>query len=427
MLWLNFLHLYQPSNADAHVIKEATEKSYLRLVRALEENPKIKFTLNITGCLILRWEDLGYFGLIKRIKKLVAKKQIELVGSASYHPIMPLIPEAEAIRQIKDQEEILKKYFGLAKPKGFFIPEMAYSPAIGKLIKKLGYQWLILDEIAYNGKLGQVNFNKPRTFWAEKRTAGNHNSQNKTAQKVRGKIYEDKNSGLKIIFRSRELSRSYVPDAVLKLLNKKITPQPPLSGGLAITATDAELYGLRHIDHTGEFEKLLKNKNLKTQTISEFIKHAPHPLSEGGFSAEKINPLSCNWESTEAELKNKLPYALWHDKKNKIQNNLWGLANFVYGVIEKHKKDKNYYWVRWHLVRGLASCSFWWASAKDFKLFGSISWSPDEIERGTNELIRAIRALENEKTRSEKIKAEKLYIKIKHEIWQKHWRYYWKK
>lgn len=401
MLWLNFLHLYQPANADAHVIKEATEKSYFYLARALEKNPKIKFTVNITGCLILRWKELGYFDLIKRIKKLAAEKQIELVGSASYHPLMALIPEQEAARQIKDQEKILKKYLGIKKPKGFFIPEMAYSPAIGKLIKKLGYEWLVLDEIAANGKLGQVDFNK---------------------------IYEDKNSGLKIIFRSRDLSKSYVPETILRLLKEE-------SSNLAITATDGELYGLRHIDHTGEFKKLLKNKEIKTQTISEFIKHTLHPclpdrqaLSERGFPTEKIPLLPCSWESTERELKNNLPYALWHDKKNKIQNDLWDLANLVYGVIEKHGKDENYYWARWHLVRGLASCSFWWASGRDFRhVFGPLSWSPDEIERGTNELIRAIRALENEKTRKEKIKAEKLYIKIKHEIWQKHWRYYWKK
>ena len=109
MNWINFLHFYQPANADAHIIKEAIDLSYYRIVRALEEYPKIKFTLNITGCLVLRWEEMGYLDLIKRIKKLIKRNQIELVGTASYHPLLPLIPEKEAIRQIKDQEKILKK------------------------------------------------------------------------------------------------------------------------------------------------------------------------------------------------------------------------------------------------------------------------------------------------------------------------------
>jgi hypothetical protein len=49
------------------------------------------------------------------------------------------------------------------------------------------------------------------------------------------------------------------------------------------------------------------------------------------------------------------------------------------------------------------------------------------IERGVNELVRAIRALEREDTRDSKIKAEKLNIGIKKMIWERHWVYHWKK
>ena len=66
MLWINFLHLYQPANTDGHIIKEATELSYYRIADALINNPKVKFTLNINGSLFLRWKELGYDSLIKR-------------------------------------------------------------------------------------------------------------------------------------------------------------------------------------------------------------------------------------------------------------------------------------------------------------------------------------------------------------------------
>ncbi|MBU1160361.1 polysaccharide deacetylase family protein [Patescibacteria group bacterium] len=388
MFWINFLHLYQPASIDGHVIKEATELSYLRIIRALEEHPKIKFTLNITGCLFLRWEELKYFDLIKQIKKLIKNKQIELTGTAAYHPLLPLISKQEIIQQIKENEAILKKYlYKNFKPKGFFMPEMAYSPEVAKIIKELGYQWLILDEIAYNGKLNQVDFNK---------------------------IYQDQNSGLKIIFRSRESSKCYVPEALNKIIQKQTLDKEKIF----ITATDSELYGLRHNDPTAEFEKLIKCQNLKTATISEFIANK---------KTQKVQLIACNWESTEKELKQNKPYALWFNKKNAIQLKLWELAELACKTIKKYKTDNNYAWARWHLVRGLASCTFWWASANDFCLFDSISWSPDEIERGANELIRSIRTLDHSATRQTKIKAEKLYIKIKQLIWNKHWTYYWKK
>ncbi|MDD4332675.1 MAG: polysaccharide deacetylase family protein [Patescibacteria group bacterium] len=386
MIWLNFLHLYQPANADEKTIREATEKSYWRLVRALEEHPKIKFTFNIAGCLVARWFELGYFDLIKRIKCLVKKGQLEITGSAAYHPILPLISEEETIRQIKENEEILKKYFGV-KPRGFFFPEMASDERTLKLVKKLGYEWAVLDELAINNLVGTRN--------------------------DKNKVFIDQKSGLKIIFRSRQFSNGYVPDIILHNI-KHITHNT-----IIISANDGELYGLRHEDPTGEFEKLLDEKNLETETISEFIALAEKP--------EKINLCASSWESTEAELKRGEPFALWHSKKNKIQMKLWNFADLAYEALEKNNKDKNYDWARWHLVRGLASCTFWWASGKDFKaIFGPVAWNPDEIERYMSELLRAIRSLQNKKTLPLKIKAEKLYAEIRFLIWQKHWQKRWK-
>ncbi len=383
MRWINFLHLYQPMNADAATIKEATEKSYYRIVRALEENPKIKFTLNINGCLLMRWDELGFGDIIARIEKLIKQDRIELTGTAAYHPLLPLVPAEEVKRQIKENETIFKKYFGDYKPRGFFLPEMAYSPAVAKIISDFGYEWIILDEIAYNGKLNQADFKK---------------------------IYLDKNSGLKIIFRSRKYSDGFPPDLLKNEIDKN---------DIIITATDGELYGLRHIDHTGEFEKLLSDKKLETELISDFI-------DEPG-TIEVIKPVLCSWDSTEKELSSKNPYAVWDDKNNKIQQDIWQLAKLAYDTAEKFKRDKNYFGARWHIVRGLASCTWWWASGKKLGQYSPVAWNPDEVERGLNELIRAIRTLDDKKTKVVKIKAEKLCFKIREELWIKHWNEYYGK
>lgn len=387
MRWLNFLHLYQPVNEDAHNIKDATEKSYLRIVRALEEHPEIKFTVNITGCLFLRWEELGFQDLILRIKDLINKKQIELVGSAAYHPLLPLIEEDEIRKQINENEKILRKYLGQdLKLRGFFCPEMAYSKKVGKIIKEQGYDWIILDEISYNGSVGQVDCSK---------------------------VYLDKNTKLKIIFRSRSDSYNYVPEIVEKSLRRDDIK-------LMVTATDGELYGLRHEDPTGEFENLLKKENLDTKLFSEYI-------SENDIF-KKIKLLNSSWDTTEEEMGKENFYSLWNDKDNDIQQSIWKLANLAYKNYRNNLEDENVYWIRWHLVRGLASCTFWWASAKDFShVYGPYAWSPDLVERGINELIRSIRAVEDERSRKTKIKSEKLYIKIKQKVWNKHWTYYWKK
>ncbi len=386
MKWINFIHLYQPANTKDCYIKEAVENSYSRILRALKEHPQIKFTININACLLYRLEEMGYMWLINGFKDLYEKGQIEIVSTAAYHPVLPLIPKYEVKKQVLEQEKALFKYFGISeKVKGFFFPEMAYSPQVAKTIKEMGYDWIILDEIAYQGELDKVNFEK---------------------------IYIDKNSKLKVIFRSRRYSNTFVPDLILKLQEEK-------KDKLLITATDGELYGLRHEDPSGELEKALELSNLKTEKVSEYIKNQ---------EIKEVKVLACSWESMPKELKDNQPYVLWNGRRNPIHKELWKLSNLALVTLDNNKDEENYNWARWHLVRGLASCTFWWASAKDFKHnFGPYAWNPDEVEKGLEELIRSIRSLENVDLRSEKIKAEKIYLKIKAMIWKKHWQYYWKK
>ena len=398
MLWLNFLHFYQPANAEFYNIRKALDKSYWRLLRLMEEHPNLKMTFNVSGCLLERLEEAKEKDFLDRLKFLVKKGRVEITGTAYYHGFLPLLPEIEIIRQIKDNEKILKRTFGKNfKPTGFFLPEMSYSSSVAKIIKRLGYQWIILDEIAFNGGGKELPDIK--------------------------RLYIDEASGLKVIFRSREMSGTYPPDKLIPLLKKK-NPKENLKkeGSVILTATDAELYGLRHEDPSGEMEKLAKLNDLQTTTLSRYVKKIS---SKKGL---KIKIWPSSWDSTPAEVKAGKSYSLWQDKNNKIQTGLWKLAYLALSLETKYKKDKNYYWYRWHLARGLASCTFWWASAHDFsKMYGPYAWSPDDVERGLEDLVRSIRSLNDLKTKKQKLEAEKYYLKIKKLIWETHWKKHWKK
>ena len=186
-----------------------------------------------------------------------------------------------------------------------------------------------------------------------------------------------------------------------------------------ITATDAELYGLRHVDVSGHLEQALRRNDIITKTISAFINDNP--------TEKKISVLRSSWESTPKELRERLPYALWYNKTNDIQMKLWRLARLALQTTKNHAHDAQANWALWRLRRGLASCTFWWASGKKVSAWEELSWNPDEIERGLNELIKSIRALDDTTTRAIKVRAEKLYVVIKQLIWSKHWTYYWKK
>ena len=396
MTWINFLHLYQPANAESYSIRKALDKSYWRLIRLMEENPRLRMTWNVSGCLLERLIDEKEDEWLNRLRLLVKKGRLELTGSAAYHGFLPLLPEAEVVWQIRANEKILRRCFGKSyKPEGFFLPEMAYSPSVAKLVKKLGYNWIILDEITYRG-----DFNYAPDVKA---------------------CYQDEQSGLKVIFRNRAASSGYPPDILQGSVAVKEEQLDNAGRPVIITATDAELYGLRHEDPTAELEKLAQSGAYKTVTISSYFKsHRRRPV--------KIKIISGSWESSTREIKKGHPYILWQNSKNQIQTDLWRLARLAFEAGEKFKRDKNFYWYRWHLARGLASCAFWWASAHDFsKIFGPYAWSPDDIERGLEDLVRSVRSLESPKSKRYKLEAEKRYLRIKKLIWQEHWRKHWQK
>jgi predicted glycosyl hydrolase (DUF1957 family) len=382
MLWLNFIHLYQPANSSAYRIKEAVEKSYLRLTALLELNKDLKFTANISACLLERLQEDGYNDLLKRWRQLVNEGRLELVGSAAYHAFLPFITQVEAIYQIKKQEKLTQEILGFnVKGGGFFLPEMAYTPELARLIKEQGYSWLILDEAVLPDKQSYLP------------------------------VLIDGNSELQIVLRNRKLSNSYLPDIINQENPSNELPE------LIITATDAELYGLRHEDPTKELEKMLQFSDLKTEIISEFLKKQK--------ISDSIKLRSASWE-TDWQKDGKEAFIIWHDSRNKIQVDLWRLANLAIEVGQKFPQDGNYEWYRWHLDRGLASCMFWWASGKDFfHNFGPVAWSPDEVEAGLNDLMKAVRSLNDPATKNYKLKTEKIANRIKRRLWQRHWRHHW--
>lgn len=70
---------------------------------------------------------------------------LELLGTAYYHPVLPLIPE-------EDREEHLQRWLGLARHlfwrdqfPGLWPPEMGFSMEMIPMLKRLGYRYVLVD------------------------------------------------------------------------------------------------------------------------------------------------------------------------------------------------------------------------------------------------------------------------------------------
>ena len=145
------LHIYQPPVQIAPVVKKIVNESYRPLINALRDNPHAKISLNINATLTEQLDDYGFGDIIEGITTLASRNQIDFTGSAKFHPLLPLIPEPEVIRQIQLNHDTNKKYFGsVYKPRGFFPPEMAINNELFPALQKLKFDWVIASGIANN-------------------------------------------------------------------------------------------------------------------------------------------------------------------------------------------------------------------------------------------------------------------------------------
>lgn len=373
MYWANFLHFYQPPTQKSYWVNKITAESYRPILKGLLEQKTNKVTININGILLELFEEHGHADVIDLVRELLKTGQIELTGSAKYHPLLPFLPEAEIVRQIKLNEETLKKYFGdLWKPTGFFPPEMGFDINVARIVKKLGYQWIIVDELSFPLDQRPVDY---------------------------GAIYsipdiEDFN----IYFRERRMSWIILSGQVgtANLLVKNLGDRLEKSEYL-LTAMDGESFG----HHRPGLEQLLfemhEESGLKSVLVSDLPKY---------FTNKKqIKPIPSTWALMEKELEKREPFARWLDEGNEIQEKQWELTNHAIYVVERANPKRNGYAEARHaLDRALHSDQYWWASARPW-------WSIEMIERGAKELLDAVIRTPRVRSRDMK-KAEQLYQEI---------------
>jgi hypothetical protein len=308
------------------VVRLVAHQSYRPFFRYLKSHPAIRLTLNLSGALTEQLDRLGEREIISNVRLLLRRGQIELTGSAIYHPILPLIPITEARRQIKLNTVANQKVFGdLYQPRGFYFPEMAYSQSVARLVARLGYTWTILDEITA-GPIGRVDPARPYRIAGSKLTA---------------------------IFRNRWLSDLFF---MTELKDARAFWQrrddDPRTRRVLTTACDGENLGHHNPTLLKTWHQLVSDSRVETMAISDWLKNKPVQ------NAISLRP--SNWAARESELRDHQPYFLWRDPSNPIQLNQWRITKLLLKAGNSPRLTNAH---RQRLDEVLASDQYWWASA----------------------------------------------------------------
>ncbi len=368
MVWANFLHIYQPPTQKKYWVDRITNESYRSILFELKNAPDAKLTLNINACLTQMLSDFGHKDIIESIKELALRGQVELTASAKFHPLLTKIPESEVIRQIELNNATNRKFFGEAwHPRGFFPPEMSFNKELARVLDKLGYEWVIVDELSYPfDRLSKLSYDR---------------------------LYSVEGLNIKVFFRERKTS--------FKILSAQLGTGELLVSDLGdrinhkeylLTGMDGETFG----HHRLGLEKLLfdiyKDDRLPTTTISG--------LFNLFTKVDVVEPRASTWALMEKDLQRNAPFARWDDPENEIHRLQWQLTNLALKKVTESNNNK----ARELLDQALHSDQYWWASAKPW-------WSLEMIERGANDLLAAIKAVPNISVDTV-LKGEEIYFAI---------------
>ncbi len=352
LIWANFLHIYQPVEQQPDILAAVVAQCYHPLIMGIKQRQRVRLTLNITGALLELFDRDGYRDLIDALRAVGQRGQIEFTGSAKYHAFLPLITQDEVVRQVKLNDEANRFYLGRAyAPKGFFPPEMAYQPKLGPIIQALGFRWLILDEIAYRGEPGLVDYTKH---------------------------YRLRGTKLNVFFRERRLS-NLIMSAVVRSRTTLVEAmrQDFGTGRYVLTAMDGETFG----HHRPGLEQML----FQVFSAPEFNLVRLSDLLDDGRPTEEVTPVTCTWASSKQDIDKGVQFLSWFDPENPIHRWQWELTRLALKEVKAlPPRNSHFKLLRHKLDIGLASDQYWWASAKPW-------WSLEMIEGGAWRLLELIR------------------------------------
>jgi len=153
------LNLHQPSGNLQDLLEHQTWEAK-EILFALDRIPRslwghedrARVHLSLSGTLLETLSDPAFqqqvYGIVdcgSLLWHLQNQSLFEVIGTGYYHPVLPLIPEA-------DRREHLRRWLGIAhhllwRPRfqGFWPPEMGFSMELIPLLRSFGYRYVMVD------------------------------------------------------------------------------------------------------------------------------------------------------------------------------------------------------------------------------------------------------------------------------------------
>jgi len=138
------LHNHQPVGNFDGVFESAYRDSYAAFLDLIEGYPEIPLSLHTSGCL-MEWLVEHKPEYVDRLRRLVDRGQVEIMGGGFYEPILPMIPPEDRVGQIRSYTAYLENLFQ-TRVRGMWVPERVWEQNLVSDMAAAGIEYTVLDD-----------------------------------------------------------------------------------------------------------------------------------------------------------------------------------------------------------------------------------------------------------------------------------------
>ncbi len=138
------LHNHQPVGNFGWVIGDVHDQAYRPMLDALDRHPGVRLALHYTGPL-LDWLRVERPEFLERLRALVDRGQVELLGGGYYEPVLASLPQRDRLGQLTRMADEVESITG-RRPRGAWLAERVWEPDLPTSLATAGYDWTILDD-----------------------------------------------------------------------------------------------------------------------------------------------------------------------------------------------------------------------------------------------------------------------------------------
>ena len=138
------IHNHQPVGNFPEVFSRGFARCYAPVLDAFWEQPSVRLSLHHTGPL-LEWLLEHEPDYLARVRAMVERGQLEVLGGGFYEPMLSVLPERDAVGQIRRMTEFCDEHLGV-RPRGMWLAERVWEPDLPRVLHAAGVEYTLLDD-----------------------------------------------------------------------------------------------------------------------------------------------------------------------------------------------------------------------------------------------------------------------------------------